>query len=66
MSKSVNAYMWRIRRSNTIYATTIRNEPKPLNLVHEILQHIFGNVEQLGLDQTLNYPEAVPVVCGLQ
>ena len=43
-------------------ASTIRDEPEPFELIHEVLEGGVNNVVQFGLDEAFDDPETVPVV----
>lgn len=42
--------------------STVGDEPKLLDLVHEILERGFYSIIQLGLNQPFDDPETVPVI----
>jgi hypothetical protein len=46
----------------TIDASTVRDEPKLLKLIHEVLKCGVDDIEQSRLDQPFYNPETVPIV----
>ena len=55
--------VYKNRRERTVDTATVRDETKILEFVHEVFQSSLHDVEQLRLDETLDDPVRVPVVC---
>lgn len=46
--------------------STVGDESESLQLIHEVLEGGVGHVVEFGLDETLDDPETIPVVCALE
>lgn len=53
-----------LRSVQVVDASPIGDKPESFQLIHEVLESGVGNIVEFGLDQTLNDPKTIPVVCG--
>ena len=55
---------WWLRSVQVVDTSAVGDEPELLELIHEVLESGVDDVVEFRLDQALDDPETIPVVCG--
>jgi len=52
-----------LRSVQVVDASAVGNESELFQLIHKILEGRVGHIVELGLDETLDNPETIPIIC---